>query len=208
MKLKHMVEVLIQDDRLCARDLVEASVHKPCRGTRWVASFRDESGRQVWRSTGERDRARALFLAQQWEVAAKRKRETQGAQPRKPTIRVRAGSAEHEAGLLSQAEVAALLHLSERAVREIERRAFDKLRRHPALRDFWREWLAGEVQEAARQVLPDWALSRTEIDAVYALVQTRAERQAARKLIALAQRGSGAGGGGKPISGAGASEKV
>jgi hypothetical protein len=86
---------------------------------------------------------------------------------------------------LSQAEVAAFLHISERAVREIERRAFDKLRRHPGLRDFWRQWLVGEVEEAASQALADWVLSRAEINAVCALAQTPAERQALRKLLAL-----------------------
>jgi hypothetical protein len=181
-----IVEILIQaDGPVSARRLVEVSVHLPNRGTRWIASFRDGTGRQVWRTTRMRDRSAALALGQRWEQEAKRKRAAQGAAPRKPTIRVRPGSAEHEAGLLSQAEVAAFLHISERAVREIERRAFDKLRRHPGLRDFWRQWLVGEVEEAASQALADWVLSRAEINAVCALAQTPAERQALRKLLAL-----------------------
>jgi len=41
------------------------------------------------------------------------------------------------------------LGLSVRAIREIERRAFEKLRRHPALRRFWREHTGGGVEESA-----------------------------------------------------------
>lgn len=47
--------------------------------------------------------------------------------------RYRLGSGEKELGPLNQAEVAAILQISRRAVGQIERRAFDKIRTHPAL---------------------------------------------------------------------------
>lgn len=186
-----IVEILIQaDGPVSARRLIEVSVHLPRRGSRWVAAFRDGTGRQVWRSTGLREREPALALGKRWEADAKRKRAAQGAVPTRLTIRVRPGSAEEELGCLSQKEVAAILRMSERAVREVERRAFEKLRRHPALKDFWREWTTGQIKETALRVSKQWTLSRVEIAAVYALAETPAERQALRKLLALTQGGS------------------
>ena len=188
MRPKDIVQILIETDRpVSARRLVEVSVHLPRRGTRWVAAFRDATGRQVWRSTGLRDKKPALALGKEWEQAAKQKRAAQGALPPRFTIRVRPGSGEEAIGLLTQKDVAMILRISERSVREIERRAFDKLRRHPALRDFWHEWLTGEVEEAASQVLADWTLSRAEIDAVNGLARTPEERQALSRLFALTQ---------------------
>jgi hypothetical protein len=182
---RRIVEILMATDGpVCARSLIEASVHLPHRGSRFVATYRDERGKQVWRSTGLRDRAAALVLAQEWEAQAKRNRSAQRAPLRKPTIRVRPGSGERQVGLLTQREVAAVLRISERAVREIERRAIDKLRR--ALRDFWREYQTGEVAEAALSTPSAWALSPSEVVAVYALAQTPFEQRALRKLLALA----------------------
>ena len=188
MRPKDIVEILIQaDGPVSARRLIEVSVHLPRRGTRWVASFRDERGRHIWRSTGLREREPALALGKRWEADAKRKRASQGAAPTGLTIRVRPGSAEKELGCLSQKEVAAILRMPERAVREIERRAFDKLRRHPALKNFWREWQTGEIKETALRAAKQWTLSRAEVAAVYALARTTVERQALRKLLALTQ---------------------
>ena len=186
-----LVEVLIETDSpVSARHLVEVSVHLPRRGTRWVAAFRDEKGRQVWRTTGQRDRETALALAKRWEAEAKRKRSVQGSEPNRLTIRVRPSSAEKELGCLSQKEVAAILRMSERAVREIERGAFEKLRRHPALKNFWREWQTGKIKETALRAAKQWALSRVEVAAVYAMAKMPEERQALRKLLALTQGGS------------------
>jgi hypothetical protein len=188
MEPRELVQVLIEtDSSVSARRLVEVSIHRPARGTKWIAAYRDATGRRVWRSTRMRNRKAALAQAQRWEQDEKQKRLAQGALPRKPIMRVRRGSAEHEVGLMSQAEVAAFMHITQRAVRDIERRAFDKIRRHPGLRAFWSEWLTGEVEEAASQALADWALTRAEIDAVYALARTSAERQALRRLFALIQ---------------------
>ena len=188
---REIVEILIQTDGpVDARSLVEVSVHLPKRGSRWVASFRDETGRQVWRTTGLRDREPALVLARRWEGEAKRRRAAQYAAPPRLTIRVRSGSAERELGGFSQQEVAAIMRISRRTVREIERRALAKLRSHPALQGFWREWQTGEIKETRLPVAKQWALSRAEVAAVNALAETPIERQALRKLLALTQGGS------------------
>jgi len=131
------------------------------------------------------DARAALELATTWEEDARQQRLAQGGGTRKPTIRVRAGSAERQVGLLTQAEVAAILRISQRAVREIERRAFHKLRKHPALKTFWREWQTGEVEEAVGAVSCYGALTGAERAALYALVRTRPERQTLRKLLRL-----------------------
>ena len=188
MEPNEIVQILIESDGpVNIEALIEVSLHLPHRGTRWVAAFRDETGRPTWRSTGLQDRAAALAVAQEWEAQAKRRRASQRALPRKPTMRVLPGSGKRELGLLTQKEVATIMKISERAVREIERRAFDKLRRHPALRDFWREYEKGEINEAAVPTRSAWMLSRAEVAAVYALARTPDERQALRKLFAMAQ---------------------
>jgi hypothetical protein len=167
---------------LLDRDLAEATVRRPPRGTRWIAVYTGvEPGKQVWRSTGLTDRAAALAQAKEWELGARRDRAAQRNPPRKPRMRVRRGSEEEAAGLLTQAEVAAILGISVRAVREIERRAFEKLRRHPALRRFWREYATGDLQESAGG--PD--LSRSEINSLFGLARTALERRALRKLLAI-----------------------
>jgi hypothetical protein len=188
MEPHEIVEILIQaDGPVCARRLVEVSIHLPRRGTRWVAAFRDENGRQVWRSTGLREREPALALGRRWEAEAKGKRAGQGTVAPKLSLRVRPGGAEREHGCLSQREVATIMRISERAVREIERRAFDKLRRHPALVSLWREWNTGELDETASPARRAQALSREEVAAVFSLARTPAERQVIQKLLALTQ---------------------
>ena len=164
------------------RELFEATVRCPPRSNRWVAVYSGpEPGKQVWRSTGLTDRDAALALARRWEAQARRERAASGALTRKPTIRVRPGSREAAAGLLTQEEVAALLGLSVRAVREIERRAFEKLRRHPALRQFWREHGTGEVEESAAS----GDLDGREVAALFALARTPLERHALHSLLGI-----------------------
>jgi len=163
-------------------ELFEATVRRPPRSRRWVAVFTGvEPGKQVWRTTGLTDREAALALARQWETEARQKRIALGVLAKKPTIRVRRGSGEAAIGLLTQKEVAAVLGLSVRAIREIERRAFEKLRRHPALRRFWREHLVGKVDEdaAAHNLL------KSEIVALFGLTRTPLERRALRKLLGM-----------------------
>src|SRR4051794_17636756 len=59
--------------------LDEAGAHRPHRGARWVASFRNEHGKQQWKTTGLTDYKLALRLAQEWEENARPKRASQGA---------------------------------------------------------------------------------------------------------------------------------
>jgi hypothetical protein len=77
---------------------------------------------------------------------------------------------------LTQKEVALVMGMSERGVRAVERRALDKLRRHPALRAIWGEWI-GEGE--------DVELTDAEVAAIYGLARTRAERRVLDKLMAV-----------------------
>ena len=86
---------------------------------------------------------------------------------------------------MTQAEVAAIMRISERTVHSIEKRALEKLHRHAALRELWREWTEGEIKEAGKGASAEWTLSRAEIAAVYALTRTPEEQRAVRKLIGL-----------------------
>jgi Sigma-70, region 4 len=186
MTITELVQIFLEeDDPPSAWALIEASVHLSTRGKRFNASFRDETGRQVWRTTGLTDRAAALALARQWEEEARRIRAAQGDLAKKPTIRVRHGSGKSESGPFTEREIALLLGISERAVREIQRRAIAKLRRHPALRALWREWETGEVEESVGVTTGGWHLDPFEIAAVYALAQTPEERLVLRKLIGM-----------------------
>ena len=168
--------------RPSARELIEASVHRPRRGKLYVASFRDETGRQRWQRTGLSDRKAALILAQELEAAARRKRRLGPKQPQKALVRVRAGGRTGPEGLFTQREVAALLRISERAVRNIERQAIEKLRRHPELRAIWQEWVKGGIKEGIAPAA-NWELNHSEIAALYGLAQTPAERALLRRLL-------------------------
>jgi hypothetical protein len=180
MNARGFSQSLLQPGALpSARNVIEASVHRPHRGRIWVATYRDGSGRQFWRSTGLTDRSAAMIVAQELERAARRERSDQANLIGEPVVRLRHGSGKSGPGL-TQREVGLILRISERAVREIERRAIDKLRCHPVLRAIWRQ--IGEAVGSAE----DLDLSRAEMAALYALARTPAERQALRKLVSLA----------------------
>ena len=93
MNTQDLVQRLLEGPQpSSSRELIglpEASVRRPARGTIFVAAYRDETGRQVQRTTGTRDRAAAQAIADEWEAAAKRKRAALGPPPKKPTLRVR-----------------------------------------------------------------------------------------------------------------------
>jgi hypothetical protein len=76
--------------------------------------------------------------------------------------------------------------ISERAVRKIEQCAFEKIRNHPVMRKFWREWQGGGIEEADLGF--ESQLSRSEIAAVFALARTPEERRLLRKVLALIDR--------------------
>lgn len=169
-----IVEILLSTlNAPSAKALIEASVHLPKRGRRWVATYRDGSGQQHWKSTGQTDRAAALIVAQELEREARRAHAQQG-------VPIRPGSQRSNVGQFTQKEIAILMGLSERAVRDIQKRALRKLKQHPAARALWREW----VGEGATSTL-DLELTEAEIVAVYSLVRTPEEQRAVDKLMAL-----------------------
>jgi hypothetical protein len=169
MTADRLVELLITADvPISARALIEASVHMPKRGTRWVASYRDATGRQIWRTTGLTDREAATALARRWEQQAKSTCAVQGSPSKKLALRVRPGSSEQILGLLTQQQVAKRLGLSTRYVRQLERRALQKLRRDPSLKAFWREWLSRQVTESS--CFPTWVPDTNDVKAVLGLV--------------------------------------
>jgi hypothetical protein len=190
-------ELLNGARRLPARTLLEASVRLPPRGRRWIAVYTGATpGQEVWRSTGETDRAAALAKALAWEAEARRRRAALGLGPRKPNLRVQrrptgasAGNIAPGAGPLSQREVAMILRISERAVRAIERRALEKLRRSPLLRDVWAEHTGKDrLAEPELEGQQESELSPEEVAALFGLVRTEEERRALAKVLASIER--------------------
>lgn len=172
-----IVNALLADGQLA-----EASVHRPKRGSIWIASFTGPAGGQVWKSTGSTDRNQALLVAKRWEAQARAERLRLGRPPRKPILRARRQEpGTTRSGPLTQLEVAALLGMSERAVREIERRALEKIKSHPALRQVWQKYLAGELDEQAL------VLTAEEVAALFGLAHTPEERHLIRKILRVVQ---------------------
>lgn len=171
--------------------LDEATVRLPPLGSKWVAVFTAaEPGKQTWRSTGLTDRDAALAKALRWEQDAKRQRAALGLTPRKPNIRVQRRLADPSGKVapgvepMSQREIAMILKISERAVRVIEQRALEKLRRHPMLRELWAEYDTGErLDEPDLEEQQETELTPGEIAALFGLVRTDEEQQALAKLL-------------------------
>ncbi len=176
---RQIVAVLLEEEPSTPFSILEATVHRPRRSRIWVATFTGPMGGQIWRTTGLANQAQALRLAKQWEQAAKVQRVQSGI-ARKLGIRVRASDPSATPGL-SQKEVARILHMSERAVRAVEARAFRKLRRHPALRQLWREYSGGELEEAG------WHLTPGEIAALFDVAVTAEEIRLIEKVVRLIQ---------------------
>jgi hypothetical protein len=182
-----LVKTLTEEDNPpSARYLIEASIHLSTRGKTFNASYRDASGRQVWRTTRLRDPEQALKLAQAWEAAEQQKRAAQRHPSGKEKEPASPGRLTSGCGF-SEAEVAAILHVSQRTVRQDLKRAFAKLRQNPALRELWREWTGGEVEEALQAVSTHGNLSPREIALVLSAARTPLEWRALRKLLALAR---------------------
>lgn len=179
---KCVVEALLGDRALVQTPILEASVHRPARGRVWVAAYTGPESGQVWRSTGLTDRAQALLVARQWEAEARAERSKLGRTPRKPLIRVRRSEPFSGSGPLTQREVALLLGMSERAVRQVEHRAIEKLRRHPFVRQIWQQFLAGELDEF-QHVLT--TLTSEEIEALFKLCRSTEERLVVEKVLWL-----------------------
>lgn len=178
-----IVNTLLGEEPLSEAPVCEASVHLPQRSRVWVAAFTGPNGGQVWRSTGLTDHDQALVLAKHWEAKARAQRLGLGRPLQRPILRVRRqqpGTA--PSGLLTQKEVAQFLQMSERAVRAAERRAFQKLRQHPLLRQAWQQFLAGELDEHQPGLTPE------EIEALFNLARTPEERGVIEKVLRLIQR--------------------
>jgi hypothetical protein len=138
MSVHELIGILLEeDDPPATWALIEASVHLGTRSKTFTASFRGPDGEPIWRSTGLTDREKALALARQWEkeVAPKVR------QPKQPVGHLKAGGLTHQ-------EIASILRVSERTVRKDEKSAMRKLRNHPALRQIWKEWLGGQIEES------------------------------------------------------------
>ena len=73
-----------------------------------------------------------------------------------------------------------LIHLSERAVRNAERRAIMKLRHHPVLKSIWREYSESKSwpEETDR-------LTPQEVEALFGLATSWFERRFLRKVLGL-----------------------
>jgi hypothetical protein len=175
---------LLEDDLPANSPVEEASVVRPRRGKIFIAAFTGSGGGQVWRSTGQTDYEAALKIARQWEAEARAKRARQPRTKNKPRTRVGPTTAgTGAAGLgMTQREVAELLKMSERGVREVERRAFEKLRRHPLLRQLWKQYLSGELDEEVGGLEP------AETAALFDMARTAEELLLIEKVLRMIQR--------------------
>jgi hypothetical protein len=187
-----IVRLLLDLDLDCnVQDLIEATVHLPTRGHIWIAVFTGpEPGRQVWRSTGLCNYDDALALAKKWEAQARTERLAQRVGQRPAAQRVRRGqtnpssSSISPVGPLTQAQVAIVLKICERAVREAEQSAVAKLCADPELRKLWREYLTGEVEEALSATAPDASqLSELDVATLLSLTRSPLERKTLRQVL-------------------------
>jgi hypothetical protein len=176
-----IIKMLLEEE-LPPRMLIhEASIHRGKRSHIFVATFTAPTGGQVWKTTGSRDYQEALMLAQQWEAEAKTQRATLGRSPRKAHIRVSGGKQGPAIKPLTQEQVAKILKMSVRSVRQIEHRAISKLRNHPMLRELWRQFLSGELNEDYPTLTP------TEIEALFDLGITVEELSLIEKIVEVVQ---------------------
>lgn len=174
---QEIVQVLLGEPCLAEPRLSEASVHRPNRSRVWVAAFTGPAGGPVQRSTGLTDRTQALLVARQWEAEARAERASLGRTTRKPVWRVRRSASSAGPCRMTQKEVAMLLGMSERAVRAVERRAFEKLRNHTLLRQVWQQFLKGELDEYQQALTPE------EADALLKMARTPQELHLLRKVL-------------------------
>ncbi len=175
-----LVHGMLDGEDLGQQVFSEASVHKPRRGKIWVASYTGPDGGQLWKTTGTEDYSAAVVIAREFEAVARAQRAQSGSAGPKRRIWNRQSPGGTGSGL-TQREVAVMLKISERAARELERRAIRKLAQHPQLREIWRQYLAGELDEQTHH------LSAAEIQALLGLVRSRAERETLLKVLAIIQ---------------------
>jgi hypothetical protein len=176
---QQIVQILLGEEPVAESCLSEASVHRPKRSRVWQAAFTASTGGQTWRSTGLTNRHQALLVAKKWEAEARTERARLGGTVKKPVWRVRRPASGTGTGPLTQRETALLLGMSERAVREAERRAIQKLRNHPQMREIWQDYLSAELDEE------HLLLTQDEIEALFNLARTPEEQRLVRKVLAL-----------------------
>jgi hypothetical protein len=174
-----LVSRLLDGEAQSPTSLREASAHRPRRGKIWVAYYTGlEPGQQVSRTTGLTDYPAALAQAREWEAQVKAQRAARG-QKRTPTLRVRRPAANTASGPLTQREIALLLGMSERGVRNVEKRALRKLAKLPFLSQFWSQYLKGELPEGLEDLTPE------EKSALLGLARTPNELFVMRKVLGL-----------------------
>jgi DNA-directed RNA polymerase sigma subunit (sigma70/sigma32) len=171
---EHVVKELLGD-----MPVTEASVHRSKRSKVWNAVFSAPAGGQTSRTTGLINRDQALLVAKRWEAEARAQRTKLGGTAKRTILRVRRSANSTGFGPLTQKEVGMLLNLSERSVREIERRAFRKIRDHPLMRGIWQDYLSGELDEHQP------TLSQEEIEALFHVARTPEERHLLQKVLRL-----------------------
>ena len=176
---QQIVPILLGEEPVSESHLLEASVHRPKRSRVWQAAFTASTGGQTWRSTGLTNRHQALRVARKWEDEARAERARLGGTVKKPVWRVCRPASDTGAGPLTQRETALLLGMSERAVREAERRAIQKLRNHPQMREIWQDYLSAELDEE------HLLLTQDEIESLFNLDRTPEEQRVVRKVLAL-----------------------
>ncbi len=161
MNAHELASRVLEDD--LEERLVEASVYRPPRSRNWVATFTGAiPGQQLRLSTGTTNREQALAIARKWEAEERERRKALAKQPHLP------GPPKAHPGGLTQEEIAAVLKMSTRAVRNTEKRAIAKLRRHPAVRELWREYIGQSVEESQEVT----AFTREEMIALLGLART------------------------------------
>ncbi len=171
-----IVNKLLEEEPVAIRRLWEARVYRSKRSRVWIATYTGSQGGQVWRSTHLTDYDQALALARGWEAEARAERLRLGRPPKKPILRVLG----QQPGL-TQKEVGMLMNLSERAVREIEKRAIAKLLNNPVVRKLWQDYSSGDLNEE------DFRLTAAEIEALFSLTRTSMERLLMQKVVDLVQ---------------------
>ncbi len=173
---RRIVRFLLNESPVAEALVSETSVHRSAGSLVWQAVFTGAEGGQIWKSTGLINKQQAMLVARKWEAEARAQRELMGRTARKPIVRA-AGAGQFG---LSQKEVALIMKLSERAVRQIEKRAIRKLAQHPVLRRVWKEYL-GDLNEDEAVLTPE------EIEVLFGLAYTTEERLVIRKLLKLLQ---------------------
>ncbi|HLH54216.1 MAG TPA: sigma factor-like helix-turn-helix DNA-binding protein [Verrucomicrobiae bacterium] len=172
-----LVKIMIEADPIREIFLGEASVHRSHRSKIFTAAFTGPFGGTIWRTTGTPDRLTAMRKARYWEKQARIQRAKLGSDAKKLPLRADLIKGEG----LTQEQVARVLRMSIRGVRQVERRALLKLKNHPAIRQLWREYSTGSLDEGS------WNLSNEEIKALFDLCINAEELYLVQQIVHVVQ---------------------